>query len=82
MGPQLLPATASHDASGWQQTVMAFLAEKERRRPVLASTTKRLRVVARRPAARQSARNSAADACLLFSRVTGRSLPPPAGGQK
>jgi site-specific recombinase XerC len=30
MGPQLLPATAS-DASGWQQTVMAFLAEKERR---------------------------------------------------
>jgi integrase/recombinase XerC len=31
MGPQLLPATASDDSSGWQQTVMAFLAEKERR---------------------------------------------------
>src|SRR5664280_2486632 len=31
MNPQLLPATASDDSSGWQQTVMAFLAEKERR---------------------------------------------------
>jgi integrase/recombinase XerC len=30
MGPQLLLATAD-DSSGWQQTVMAFLAEKERR---------------------------------------------------
>ena len=30
MAPQLLPATTD-DASGWQQTVMAFLAEKERR---------------------------------------------------
>jgi hypothetical protein len=31
MHPQYLPATASDDSSGWQQTVMAFLAEKERR---------------------------------------------------
>jgi hypothetical protein len=31
VGPQLLPATASDDSSGWQQTVLAFLAEKERR---------------------------------------------------
>jgi len=31
MQPHYLPATASDDASGWQQTVMAFLAEKERR---------------------------------------------------
>jgi hypothetical protein len=30
MQPRFLPAIAS-DASGWQQTVMAFLAEKERR---------------------------------------------------
>jgi integrase/recombinase XerC len=30
MGPQLLPA-ATADSSAWQQTVMAFLAEKERR---------------------------------------------------
>ena len=30
MAPQLLPATADESA-GWQQTVMAFLAEKERR---------------------------------------------------
>src|SRR5664280_3013127 len=26
-----LPATAADDSAGWQQTVMAFLAEKERR---------------------------------------------------
>jgi len=31
MQPRYLPATASDDTSGWQQTVMAFLAEKERR---------------------------------------------------
>jgi hypothetical protein len=31
MNPQLLPATASDESSGWRQTVMAFLAEKERR---------------------------------------------------
>jgi hypothetical protein len=31
MPTQYLPATASDDASGWRQTVMAFLAEKERR---------------------------------------------------
>ena len=30
MAPQLLPATTD-GSSGWQQTVMAFLAEKERR---------------------------------------------------
>jgi integrase/recombinase XerC len=30
MGPQLIPAT-SEGSAGWQQTVMAFLAEKERR---------------------------------------------------
>jgi hypothetical protein len=30
MNPQYLP-TAPDDVSGWQQTVMAFLAEKERR---------------------------------------------------
>ena len=30
MAPQLLPATTDESA-GWQQTVMAFLAEKERR---------------------------------------------------
>src|SRR5664279_5194227 len=30
MAPQLLPATTD-DSAGWQQTVMAFLAEKERR---------------------------------------------------
>ncbi len=30
VSPQFLPGTASDDASGWQQTVMAFLAEKER----------------------------------------------------
>jgi hypothetical protein len=30
MNQQYLPATAGDD-SGWQQTVMAFLAEKERR---------------------------------------------------
>jgi hypothetical protein len=31
MNPQLLPATARDDVSAWQQTVVAFLAEKERR---------------------------------------------------
>jgi hypothetical protein len=31
MQPRYLPATASDDSSGWQQTVMAFLAEKHRR---------------------------------------------------
>src|ERR1035437_8007381 len=31
MQARYLPATASGDSSGWQQTVMAFLAEKERR---------------------------------------------------
>jgi integrase/recombinase XerC len=31
MNPQLLPTTASHDTPAWQQTVVAFLAEKERR---------------------------------------------------
>jgi integrase/recombinase XerC len=31
MNPRYLPATAPDDVSGWQQTVMAFLAEKERR---------------------------------------------------
>jgi hypothetical protein len=31
MQPHYLPATAPDDVSGWQQTVMAFLAEKERR---------------------------------------------------
>jgi hypothetical protein len=29
MNPQLLPATARDDVSAWQQTVVAFLAEKE-----------------------------------------------------
>jgi site-specific recombinase XerC len=31
MSPQFLPTTAPDDVSGWQQTVMAFLAEKQRR---------------------------------------------------
>ena len=31
MQARYLPATAADDSSGWQQTVMAFLAEKERR---------------------------------------------------
>ncbi len=31
MNPQLLPATAPDDVPAWQQTVVAFLAEKERR---------------------------------------------------
>src|SRR6266545_1541901 len=31
MNPQLLPATAPGDVPPWQQTVVAFLAEKERR---------------------------------------------------
>ncbi len=31
MNPQLLPATARDDVLAWQQTVVAFLAEKERR---------------------------------------------------
>jgi integrase/recombinase XerC len=31
MSPQLLPATAPDDVPAWQQTVVAFLAEKERR---------------------------------------------------
>ena len=31
MNPQLLPATARDDVPVWQQTVVAFLAEKERR---------------------------------------------------
>jgi integrase/recombinase XerC len=31
MNPQLLPATAPDDVPAWQQTVLAFLAEKERR---------------------------------------------------
>ena len=31
MNPQLLPAAAPDDVPGWQQTVVAFLAEKERR---------------------------------------------------
>ncbi len=31
MNPQLLPATAPDDLPAWQQTVVAFLAEKERR---------------------------------------------------
>ncbi len=31
MNPHLLPATAPEDAPAWQQTVVAFLAEKERR---------------------------------------------------
>jgi integrase/recombinase XerC len=31
MNPQLLPATAPEDVPAWQQTVVAFLAEKERR---------------------------------------------------
>jgi site-specific recombinase XerC len=31
MQPHYLPGTSSDDSSGWQQTVMAFLAEKERR---------------------------------------------------
>jgi hypothetical protein len=31
MNPQLLPATARDDVPAWQQTVVAFLAEKERR---------------------------------------------------
>jgi hypothetical protein len=31
MNPQLLPATARDDIPAWQQTVVAFLAEKERR---------------------------------------------------
>ena len=30
MNPQLLPATARDDVPAWQQTVVAFLAEKER----------------------------------------------------
>jgi hypothetical protein len=31
MQPHYLPATATDDMSGWRQTVLAFLAEKERR---------------------------------------------------
>jgi site-specific recombinase XerD len=31
MNPQLLPATARDDVPAWQQTIVAFLAEKERR---------------------------------------------------
>jgi integrase/recombinase XerC len=31
VNPQLIPATPAGDSTGWQQTVMAFLAEKERR---------------------------------------------------
>jgi len=31
MNPQYLPATAPDDVPAWQQTVVAFLAEKERR---------------------------------------------------
>src|SRR5437867_1994483 len=31
MNPQVLPATARGDLPAWQQTVVAFLAEKERR---------------------------------------------------
>ena len=31
MNPQLLPATARDDVPAWQQTVVAFLAVKERR---------------------------------------------------
>jgi hypothetical protein len=31
MHARYLPATASEDSSSWRQTVMAFLAEKERR---------------------------------------------------
>ena len=31
MNPQLLPAAARDDVPAWQQTVVAFLAEKERR---------------------------------------------------
>jgi len=31
MNPRLLPANPRDDAAGWEQTVMAFLAEKERR---------------------------------------------------
>ena len=31
MGPQLLPTAVSDESSGWRQTVLAFLAEKERR---------------------------------------------------
>src|SRR2546422_4966426 len=31
MNPHLLPATAPDDVPAWQQTVLAFLAEKERR---------------------------------------------------
>jgi hypothetical protein len=30
MNPQLLPATARDDVPAWQQTVVAFMAEKER----------------------------------------------------
>jgi len=31
MNPQLLPAQLDADTPGWTQTVLAFLAEKERR---------------------------------------------------
>jgi hypothetical protein len=31
MNPQVLPATTPDDVPAWQQTVVAFLAEKERR---------------------------------------------------
>src|ERR687889_1193330 len=31
MNPQLLPANARYDVPAWQQTVVAFLAEKKRR---------------------------------------------------
>lgn len=31
MNPQLLPANARDDVPAWQQTVVAFLAEEERR---------------------------------------------------
>jgi len=31
MNPRLLPAVAPEDAPAWQQSVLAFLAEKERR---------------------------------------------------
>jgi hypothetical protein len=36
MNPHYLPATARDDVPAWQQTVVAFLAEKERRAGLLA----------------------------------------------
>jgi hypothetical protein len=50
MNPQLLPATARDDVPAWQQTVVAFLAEKQRRLGSRRSAARRRRTVAACPA--------------------------------